>query len=410
MTKTICLVYAISPIHAVSAISAILTRRASSRVSVVILVHWPGAEAELVKELTDIIGAMLQAFSFIERVVPITSAAISDVFAEKSMRKATVRFKKVIGVEHADELYYPHDVVGMLYQALSTVYGKARRICFGDAMGEVFEREVHLSYLNASNGSTPHAPTGFRALLANTFDKGRSIWREQARDTNGNIVLKDFPPHEAALILPVDQSGNFLKRIELVVPNKNTVLDVLGKCVSSVRELRQYIDDLLLRYSNEDKCILLTDNLAEGNFIDFDTEVEMYCTMLKEYCAPESIIFLKSHPGESLPRNEAIRGRLSGTFRVEELERRFKRYPIEMWKPLVINSKVICLSYPVLSLKYLYGVDAIQPMDEAFIEKWFPEWTWASFKNSATLYMEPLKRLGGWDGRSVLWSGSVAKQ
>ena len=67
------------------------------------------------------------------------------------------------------------------------------------------------------------------------------------------------------------------------------------------------------------------------------------------------------------------------------------------------------MSYPVLSLKYLYDIDVIQPMDSEFIEKWFPKWTWASYKNSLSLYSEPLKRLSSWDGMSILWSGHSSK-
>lgn len=135
----------------------------------------------------------------------------------------------------------------------------------------------------------------------------------------------------------------------------------------------------------------------------------MYCSIIREQCAPGSVIFLKSHPAEMLPRNERIGEKLAGEYKIVELDSKFKRYPIELWKDLVLNSTIICMSYPVLSLKYLYDIDVVQPMDHAFIEKWFPEWTWRSYKNSLSLYMEPLKNLATWDGKSVLWSGNIEK-
>ena len=46
----------------------------------------------------------------------------------------------------------------------------------------------------------------------------------------------------------------------------------------------------------------------------------------------------------------------------------------------------ICMSYPTLSIKYLFDVDVIQPTDEAFIEKWYPERFWRSYKNGLSLY------------------------
>jgi hypothetical protein len=85
----------------------------------------------------------------------------------------------------------------------------------------------------------------------------------------------------------------------------------------------------------------------------------------------------------------------------------FRRYPIELWPDLVTASTVISTMYPALSLKYLYGVEVIQPMDAAFIERWMPPSMWASFKNAVTLNMIPLQRLPGWDGASVLYSGNA---
>ncbi len=89
-----------------------------------------------------------------------------------------------------------------------------------------------------------------------------------------------------------------------------------------------------------------------------------------------------------------------------EIDPRFKRYPIELAVRLVRECTVICMSYPRLSLKYLYDIDVIQPMDEAFIERWFPPRFWHSSKNSVALYEKPLERLSVWDGHNVLWSGT----
>ena len=65
------------------------------------------------------------------------------------------------------------------------------------------------------------------------------------------------------------------------------------------------------------------------------------------------------------------------------------------------------MASPVLSLKYLYDLDVIQPMDDSFIEKWFPEWTWTFCKNALSLNMEPLKRLPHWGYSSILYSGNI---
>jgi hypothetical protein len=87
------------------------------------------------------------------------------------------------------------------------------------------------------------------------------------------------------------------------------------------------------------------------------------------------------------------------------LEESYKRYPIELWTELLMGIKVICMSSPILSLKYLYNIDVINPMNDVFIEKWFPEYMWNSYKNAMKIYMEPLKRLEFWNGKEILYSG-----
>jgi hypothetical protein len=404
------LVYIISPIHVISSIAAIKTLHPDVLPAVTFLVHWPGVSTEVVGEIGKLVSRISSGFPFVGNVITMSSDEKATLSRNGNLTETILALKGRTG-DRYHEIYYAHDIEGGMFNLLCASFPKAKRICFGDGLGNVYQKHVHLGFLFpdafASEATNEKKPGPLRKTLERL---GSLRLFRKANPTLHDIEARQFSPHIAGLVLPVDQSGYFLRGVDLIVPEKDLVLDILRTCISSAEELRQYIDDLLKAHHNRGKYILLTDNIAEGNFIEFNTEIEMYCTILKEHCTPESVVFVKSHPAESLPKNQAIKQQLSGLFQIEELDKRFKRYPIEMWKPLVINSKVICLSYPVLSLKYLHQVDVIQPMDDAFIEKWFPEWTWASYKNSRSLYMEPLKRLAAWDGRSVLWSGSVAKQ
>jgi hypothetical protein len=288
-------------------------------------------------------------------------------------------------------------VTGQLYQALATSYPGARRVCFGDGMGIVFERRVHLSYLGRAND-------GLRQRVLRTGYELLGRARSLAAGRKHRLRLDDHDAHEAVLVLPVDQSGRFLTRMPLTVCPRATVVELVERCAAACVDLRDYIRELLSRHADRKRYLLLTENNAEGGFIDFQREIEMYCTVIEASCEPGAVVFLKSHPGESLPRNEELRKRLGTKFEVVELDRRFRRYPIEIWRELVLASTVVCMSYPVLSLKYLYDVDVIQPMDDAFVERWYPEWTWASYKNAVSLYMLPLRALTSWSGKGVLWA------
>ena len=387
------IIYVISPIHVISSLSAVKSRHGDEPISISIIVHWPGVASQIAEELGRVVKNITRNFSLIESINVVPQSDLDKILSLPDPGKSIDNLKGIVGNIDVHEIYYAHDVVGRLYQAFCAAYPKARRICFGDGMGNVYEKEVHLSYL---------FPQEEKQISAGNRIKEK-IRQILCPNNHPGTSDKSYRPHEAALILPVDQSGHFLKNIPLTIPQKDTVLDLLNKCVISADDLQGYIKDLMNKFRGRNKYLLLTDNFAEGNFIDFDREIEMWRWIIETHCKPGGVVFIKSHPGETLPRNENIKECLKEKYEVYELKEEFKRYPIEFWKELLQSSTVICMSYPVLSLKYLYNINVIQPMDDAFVERWFPEWTWRSYKNSIELYMVPHKRLDAWDGKSLLY-------
>lgn len=404
------LLYAISPIHVTTSLSALLSLHGNDPLQATILVHWPGVDQEVVREIEEIVRVMSGEFNFVQRVVSISSAQKQAMLSARTRADSLRLLKERLGQSTFDEVYYAHDIEGGMQQFLCTAYAEARRVCFGDAMGFVFEKETLLSYYDDPAGATPGILPALRKAAANALKVLKKLLsggeqRNGRGERGAQLTFDEFAPHEAALVIPVDQSGNFLRGIPLTVCSKELVLNIVGRCAASCHELQTYINGLLDCYQGQEMFLLLTENNAEGNFIDFDREIEMYCAVVTAHCKAGGVVFLKSHPGETLPRNQRLRERLEGAFEVVELDKRYRRYPIEIWKDLVLAATIICMSSPMLTLKYLYGIDVIQPMDEIFIESWFKEWIWRHHKIGITLYMEPLQKLPAWDGTGVLWAG-----
>ena len=92
----------------------------------------------------------------------------------------------------------------------------------------------------------------------------------------------------------------------------------------------------------------------------------MYCWIVRQYCEPGSVIYLKAHPGETLPRNAAIMAQISGEFEIVEVDPRIQAISDQFASRLVNGCVPICMSYPTVSLKYLYGRDVVQPCDDAW--------------------------------------------
>ena len=216
-------------------------------------------------------------------------------------------------------------------------------------------------------------------------------------------------PHSAALIFPVDESGELLANIPWEVVPRTLALQLLSELTSRCAEFRDYENSLLAGRENARKFVLVTECNAEGQFLTFERDIDMYCSIIERNCPPGSTIIVKPHPAERLPRHEAIRARLGDRYELIEFDPRFKRYPIEFAARLARECVPIATSYPCLSLPYLYGVNIIQPMTNAFIEEWYAPKIWEFLRRSRAMMDEPRKRLVDWNGKNLLWSGRSQK-
>lgn len=403
--------YVASPLHVLSALAAVKTFHPNDRVSVTLVVNYPTADATLLAELHGIVEVMTEGLPLVTSCVAISTETIKHLIGRTDVNVAASEFRALLEFGDPSEIYYFHDVMGSLVSMLAQAYPSARRICFGDCLGIAYERRYHLSRLGIDvprSVATRDPTTETRSLLSRLWPTlpGQSRRNEEFADLSKlPYGSPSLIPHAAALILPIDESGDFLRGVQLKVVSKNLVLQLLNELVSRCSSFRQYEESLLAEREAARKFLLLTECNAEGQFLPFERDVEMYCAIIETHCEPGSIVYLKSHPAESVPRNEGIRTRIGTKFELIEFDNRFKRYPIEFAAKLVRESTPICMTYPRLSLKYLYDVDVIQPMDGAFIERWFSQKHWEFFRNGHAMMERPRQRLENWNGDGLLWNG-----
>ena len=341
-----------------------------------LVVHLPGAGDELQREIAQIVALLARGHPLIERL---------EAFGETELRGMSgAQLKERLGEGH-EEFYYAHDAVGTICRRLAAAYPSARKVCNGDAFGMVYTAE-----------SLP-APSA-RARLG-------ALARRLAATLAGKAPLAPVRPDVAALVLPVDVSGNGLRDVSLVCCRKDDFLAAIDFCHANAAELRAHMHDLMKRHQGRHRYLLLTENYAEAGHASLDNEVAMYCEVIRRHCARAGVVLVKTHPLEAAGKDVLIARRLAGEYEVVGVDRRFARYPIELWREAVLGASVICTAYPVLSLKYAYGIDVVQPMNDELIDRWlepaYRQWSRAGLR----LYAGPLARLPRWDGQSVLWSG-----
>lgn len=380
--------FVVSPLNIVAAICAAKALHPSGPPPMHVVVQsWPGLLPQVGREIADIVALLASPFDFIAGVHLVDAGGGS----EEEFAKARIALQELPGAPRFSEIYFPHDVGLRVLDELLALHPQALQICTGDALGFLVDRELHLGLLR------PQQQPTLRGRLRAWLGFGEQPAARKIAD-------------QAIAVLPVDQSGRFLQGVPLLVPPKTLVEDVVARCREACSALRAHERDLLALAGDRPIGLMITENHAEAGLIEFEREIDLYCWAIREHCVPGSVVFIKPHPGEQLPRTAAIAAGLPG-FNVVPVDARYARYPVELLKELVARSRSICMSYPALSLRYLYGADMVQPMDAAVIRRWFPQRVWESYKNAIETYDAPAQLLAQWDGISVLWSGRFgAKQ
>lgn len=393
------LIYLTAPQQVIPSLSAVLSLNNEKRISVTVLVHSSNPKKEISDEIATITKKLTKNFSFIDKVFAIDKKKISEIFSRPTLLDSKSKFQYYFGLENYQEIYYAHSIDEIIYPFLCLIYPKAKRVCFGDGYGFVFRKKEYYNLMYFYNPFTTKVINFFINIL-------RKIFIHKIEDLTGlgnsaNLVFREYQPHIFALILPIFQYSP-PKDIPLVIVKKNVVKNVIKSCISSVPELNNYIERLLNVYKKQKKTLLLTENFYEWGFIDLNKEVLMFSKIIRKYYKGGAI-FIKPHPIETFSRARKIKNILGNTIKPVVIDNQYKYYPVELWKNFLINCKVICSSTPILSLKYLYNLKVIQPMDKSFIEQWFPKWTWKSLKNSIELYSKPLKNLKKWNSNTILY-------
>jgi len=365
-----------SPINVIAALCAraYLETRFGRFIHLHVAYHNPSDDSELVDTLFDVIEAMLSGFDDV-------TLSRHDTVADD-----TAGIVAAFGLSHADFILYAHDISPVWPQSLAKAYPMAKTVCYGDALGQFFE---------GAGATAVHAHGGGRLQRLLARLRGAKAGCHEAPET--------FLPKILAAILPVAQKP-LPPSIQLMVPDKDSVLKITRLCAQGCVDLQNYCMALATEFGS-DATLFLTENMAEGQFISFDDEMRFYTDTILRNCAPGSTVIIKPHMGETQARIFAFREILGGAFTIRQIDKKYARYPVELFLPLLQKCSAIGMYYPVLSLKYLYDIDVIQPLDDETIEKYFPRAVWASYKKAILLNMQPLARLAGWNGISMLYNG-----
>lgn len=298
---------------------------------------------------------------------------------------------RTIGERSFDEIFVACDRVGPGSALILNTYPNATRVVYGDSFGYVgYQGDIFPEWSFSLQSARLHLKALARKILFGT--------------------PKQFGFDAAVLTLPVDWSGEYLRNIPLIVPDKRYAARRLGDCCNQLPELSSYCDSLLEGTHNPH--VVLLSNLSAARFMSPENEIELYLEMMREAVPTGATILLKVHPRGQKDILSAIVKGMGAKYHIRAInDPRFWRIPIELWAPLIERCRfVTVVSSSGLHLSYFYSAKvSVSLSDSAIMRYFYPEWVPYITKANAVI-RESLHKLAEWDGTSVLWRAPEGTQ
>jgi hypothetical protein len=407
-----CLVHVFHPGNVLAALSAVkyygLTCHGGAYDDVVTLVHNPGLSDPIAREAGTVVERIIASQGWTKPIV-LTAGEMDEITRPTRLTSYSAvlkRFRQQIGRDHVDEVFFSFDVMGRAIELAMNAYPSAERITFGDALGLVYNKQYNQTL---ASGTHPDLTARIKELLKKILSSHpRRILKALNARFQPLLIGRPLPldANKAVLILPMDQTGDYLDGRELIVVPRQLVLDIISSCQKNISELGRYSQGLLAD-TPAPHYLMLLDTFSEGNFTSFECEVAMYEEIVRRNVPKGATVFVKTHPLSVNPVAAALHSRLCGDFNTQIISRELSRYPMELWSDLIRACQVISMSYCIISLAFLYDKQVIYPLDSALIESFVPQRFWDLFKNADSMYRNQLTSLANWDGHSVLWKGAL---
>jgi len=325
---------------------------------------------------------MAQDIDFLNNVWVISEQYIKEL-EMMQYQSENLFLNKIKGILHGnlmsedyDAIVYVHDVINSLIGILKACYPKAQLITVGDGSGAFNDKE---------------------------------IWKQHYKaKINKNNIFEFVIPDIAINILPVQvYKKDFFEKTQLKILPKEDYLESFKLAPNIYKQKNDYLNKLLSQYSDKVKCFLISENYAQAKMLSYEDEMTLSSEFIKQYCPKNSVVFIKPHPLENIFKIEEYKTILGDNWEIVELDKTFATYPVEMLSDLIKSCDVIISSGAArLTLKYLYNRDVICPFckDEALYLKYFKEDKYHAMRFIIDYTDKPLKALGNWDMKSLLYS------
>jgi hypothetical protein len=315
---------------------------------------------------------LLRPFGWVRLVFPGAAEVRAELSPNFRVARKARHLRQRFGADAFAVICYAHDMGHDFFaQSAMQAFPRARRACFGDALGVVYSNDYYTrqTYPLGTLRDFLRAP---RAPLVNLLWRAKRAYTLPAR---GRRLDAEF----AVPILPSDPGGDFLPG-KTLLPVQRDVLDLV------LDQLVQAAEVGGAAASRPDRHLMLLGSFSESGFTTEALERDMYVEAARRHVPPGAPLLLKAHPASYGAKLQAIADALRAHCQVELSGA--DPLPIEALRGLAASRSVISFSYSSVSLHYLHGSNVVHAMTADLIERYFPPAIRGWMQESNELYLQ----------------------
>lgn len=379
----LCLYYPQQLLPALASLLSFRRDQAKAESGRAIALVWmpPGTSRETRERRLNTFSALLEQFPWVEILAPSDEEVGQHLSQHLTVMRKAEYLRGLLEPAGISDIHYAHDIsADFLAQSVMQAFPQAARVCYGDALGVVYEN----SYFESLTYPLRNA----RALLKEPAGYARNIAARLRRRWLRPGSTRQLEATHVSLILPCDPGQNFLRGKTMLPVPRNLVLDLLQALATGLRDRK--LGTLPASAAQEQTCLMILGSYAESKLCTVENEVALYADAARRHVPAGGSLILKPHPASRREKVVLIAQRLRAGYNVEIVDEEMDEVPVETLVDAIEHLRILSFSYASVSMTYLGAKHVEHVLTDELIESHFPPKTRGWIQDSNSLYLDQL--------------------
>lgn len=379
----LCLYYPQQLLPALASLISLRRAQAMAEDNPAIALIWmpPGTPREIRERRLKTFSALLDQFPWVKLLAPSDEEVSNHLSQHLTVMRKAAYLRGLLAPPGISDMHYAHDIsADFLAQSVMQAFPQATRVCYGDALGVVYEN----SYFE----SVTYPLNDLRMLLKEPVGYARNIAARLRRRWLRPGRTRQLEATHASLILPCDPGQNFLRNKSMLPVQRRLVLDLLRALSRGL--CNHKLGGLPTCAGQEQACLMILGSYAESKLCAVENEVALYVDAARRHVPAGGTLILKPHPASRREKVVLIAQSLSASYNVGIVDEEMDEVPVETLVDATAQLRILSFSYVSVSMTYLGARHVEHVLTDELIDLHFPPKTRDWIRDSNELYLGQL--------------------